>query len=177
MTQTHLAKPWKCPGGIGLLLGFDNHRFLSDESSLHNRASNLSLTECQKCGYCCLMRPCTPLPSEIPKVAKYLGIKVEDLVRKYMVVDKWPKSNYHLLWAWETQLDITGKLLPYNRTWDRGYCIFFDRKTHLCKIYPVRPKVAKLTECWTWDDVSSPLRYWGKNTIYRFLPGFQPEED
>jgi len=173
----HLATAERIEGGMGIILKMANIEFLEKERLLHKTARDTGLTECQHCGYCCLRRSCIPLPKEMPAIAKYLGLSPHELARQHMVADI-HIGNYCLLWALEIQLDLTGKLLPYNRTYDRGYCHFFDRKTHLCLIYPVRPKSAIDIECWNNSKASKvePWAKWNIDLVKQFLPDFIEED-
>ena len=133
---------------MGMLMSFSNMEFLNKEKQEHGTAARLGRTECQQCGFCCLRRPCIPTPDELEVIAKYLGLSVRDTLKTKMVVDINEKNIYYPVWANESQQDMVGNLLPYNRTYDRGYCIFFDRTTHNCLIYEVRPEAARITQCW-----------------------------
>ena len=112
------------------------------------RALDLKKEECLKCGYCCGMRPCIPTPEELKEIAKFLKMKVNEMVEKYFVCDSYDWMNKFIFPAKETQLDITGTFIDSDRTYDTGYCVFFDKKKKECKIYPVRPQHARETDCW-----------------------------
>jgi Fe-S-cluster containining protein len=152
----------------------EHSKYIQREEERLLSAKRLGLKECQRCGFCCITISCIPRPDEIETIAKFLGLTSTELVRKYMVIYKLTDSNYFLMWAKEGQDDITGTLLPYDRALDKSYCIFFDKETKVCKIYPVRPLEARDWNCW---DVKP--RYieaasaWGRDDIYKFAPGFQ----
>lgn len=137
-------------------------------------ARNLGLKECQKCGCCCSGVTCLPKPDEIELIAKFLGLTGTELVKRYMVIDKFDDTNQFLRFAKEGQEDITGKSFPEERRFDRGYCILFDRKTKACKIYPVRPLEARDLNCWDAEPkFSDGAGAWGKDDIYEFVPSFR----
>ena len=111
-------------------------------------------------------------------IAEYLGLSVSDTLKTKMVIDTDKRGIYNPKWANEAQLDIVGRFLPYNRTWDRGYCIFFDRRTHDCLIYEVRPKSARVTECWNEDDCDcNPEVSWSKELLLKLCPELNFSEE
>lgn len=60
---------------------------------------------------------------EIKAISNYLTISIEEFAQKYL---KRVKNRYSL---------------QETKTKDDGYaCVFFDDKSRLCQIYPVRPK-------------------------------------
>jgi len=124
------------------------------EESLHGkRAVDLGKKECTRCGACCARRPCIPTPSELKKIAEYLHTSARETIRKYFVIDRmWLRPEYFIFPAKTTQRDLTGEFVPSDRTFDRGYCVFFDQERKACKIYPVRPKTAREQNCWQEDD-------------------------
>lgn len=140
------------------------------ETLIGNRAADLGKTECQRCGFCCAMRPCIPTPDELKAIAKYLGMTLKQCVFTYFVVENLPQYDIDFIFpAKETQLDLVGKGVPPDRSWDKGYCIFYDKKEKKCKIYEVRPKHAAGHRCWekpeddpteevmaAWKDVHLP---------------------
>jgi len=161
---------------IGMLLNIENLDWLSTERKKHRTADQLGKEECQKCGFCCLRRTCIPTLKEFKEVAHYLGITPKELAEKYSVVDTERDGSFHIKWANEAQLDLTGTYPPYNRTYDKGYCIFFDKETLLCKIYPVRPLTAHTCKCWEDGDKGASPK-WAKRSIYKLLPNINLEEE
>ena len=147
--------------------------YLAEEEKKHSqRARNNGRKSCQRCGFCCLSQPCVPTPSEFNATADYLNITPRELARKYTVVNE-EKDGFYLLWARETQTDILGQWLPYYRTYDRGYCIFFNKENHACKIHEVRPKIAKDTKCWK-EKITPRKAIWTMEQIKAMLPDFNP---
>ncbi len=149
--------------------------YLRTEGRLALSAKNLSLKSCQRCGYCCLGVTCVPKPDEVEPIAGFLGLSTAELIKRYMLVDKFDDSNYFLRFANEKQQDITGAYLPPARWFDRGYCIFYDQRNRACGIYPVRPFEARDWNCW---DVKAAYikaaNLWKPADIYRLLPQFRP---
>jgi Fe-S-cluster containining protein len=152
--------------------------FVSREEEKHQTAKQLGLKECQRCGFCCLRRPCVPTPDEIGAIANFLGLTVEKFVRKFTIVDRQSGTDYFLRWIKKGQEDIAGEFAPWERTYDEGYCIFYDEVEKACKIYPVRPEDARRTNCWedeTEEQVFSPLKSWNEKEVRKFLPNFVEE--
>ena len=152
-------------------------RYLENKQKTCRPAMSSGLEECQRCGFCCLALTCVPRPEEIETIANSLGLTDRQLVAKYMVIDKYKSTNFFLRWAKEGQQDITGTYLPMERSFDPGYCVFFDPHNRACKIYPVRPKEARISNCWD-NDIDTNHRTgagcWSRFDIYRFIPSFNP---
>ncbi|MEQ4490286.1 MAG: YkgJ family cysteine cluster protein [Dehalococcoides mccartyi] len=145
----------------------------------HFMAAKFNFKSCQRCGYCCLCYPCIPRPDEIAPAARYLEMTISDFVNKYMVADTADCQIFFLRWAKEGQEDITGARIPPWRTYDRGYCVLFDKGKKSCRIHPVRPSEAKLIKCWdnrqSRDKKLWGMSSWGKDDIFAFLPDFDPK--
>ena len=140
---------------FGILQQFSYHDYIAREESKHQTAKKLGKNYCLKCGFCCLRRPCIPTPQEFYKIAKHLNLSPEKALKKHFVIDSLQFGGTKFIFpAKTTQLDITGKYIPSNRTFDEGYCNFFDEKKRVCAIYPVRPLTAQIQSCW--DDKDSP---------------------
>ena len=124
-------------------------QYLVSEKAKHTRAVDIGKKECIRCGYCCLQRPCIPTPTEFEVIAKFLGLTLSDTLKKFFVIDALESGGTKFVFpAKDTQLDITGQYVPWRRTYDEGYCIFYDKKEHKCKIWPVRPETARVQNCW-----------------------------
>lgn len=170
--ERHLAKAQPILSkGLGILMRMNNLLFLDEERKKHGTADLLGKKECQRCGFCCLCMSCIPTPDELEVIAEYLGLTVRDTLKSKMVIDVGKGYSHYPKRAREHQEDMVGRLLPYNRTWDRGYCIFFDRRTHDCLIYDVRPEAARITECWINSDHKfDPVDYWSKEKLLELCP-------
>lgn len=142
----------------------------------HPSAARLKVSKCLRCGLCCYQYPCIPRPEEIEPVAEYLNLTVVELINRYMVIDTTDCQAFFLRWAKHGEEDITGKRIPPARTFDRGYCIFYDEAKKSCLIHPVRPKEAQAIKCWEsksgYDKSLWGITGWAEKDIYRFLPDF-----
>ena len=151
--------------------------YLGYMASKHMMAVRFGLKSCQRCGQCCL-RFCTPRPDEIAPVAQHLGMSVDELVNKYLVIDTADCKTFFLRWIKHGEEDLAGKRIPPLRTFDRGYCIMYDEKNRACLIHPVRPREAKYIKCWEKDsgtDLSMwGATHWSETDIYRFVTDFNP---
>lgn len=135
---------------------FDYQDYLTRERSKHKSAVMKGKTYCLRCGMCCMQRPCIPTPKEFYKIAKFLKMSPKNTLEKYFVIDALAEGETKFIFpAKTTQLDITGKYISSNRTFDKGYCVFYDKKKKICKIYSVRPKMARITNCWDGKDGNS----------------------
>lgn len=148
--------------------------YLAEEKRKHvKRAYNSGHKSCQGCGFCCLTQSCVPTPKEFNIVAEYLNLTPQELASQYAVVNV-DTDGFYLLWARETQKDILGEILPIYRTYDRGYCTFFDKVTHGCKIHDVRPYSAYQTRCWEKEKEEFDGS-WTIEQIFDVLPDFNPD--
>ena len=155
---------------LGVLMSSDNQQWLNAERVKHGTADVLEKTECQRCGWCCLRMPCIATPDELVYIARYLELSVRELIKTKMVIDL-SLGRVYPKWAKESQLDMAGKMLPYNRTYDRGYCIMFDRKTHDCLIQKVKPHTAVICRCWDWTtDDNDPVSEWSRDLLLKLCP-------
>lgn len=112
-------------------------------------------SKCRKCGVCCRRHPCSLHPEDLPKIANFLGLSIQETIDKYLI---W--SNDTLL----EDCDYKYYLRPMTKTEHKnkdednciGYylfeysltsCVFLDDTTNLCKIHPVIPKGGKMWSC------------------------------
>ena len=170
-----MNNPLRMRGGIDIDTRRAEHdAYMAEEEKKHSqRARNNGQKSCQLCGFCCLKQPCVPAPGEFNAVAEYLDITPAELASSYAVVNE-EKEGFYLLWARETQADLLGQCLPYYRTYDRGYCVFFNKEAHTCRIHQVRPKTAKETKCWR-DKITPCTAIWTVEQIQSVLPHFNPD--
>ena len=119
-------------------------------------------TECIRCGLCCARRPCIPTPDELKVIAEFLGMGLEEAVKTYFVGDRLPRADVEYIFpAKHGQEDVTGEFLSARRTFDKGYCIFFDEEKKACTIQEVKPASAKDNKCWEDVDTVTPaLETW-----------------
>ncbi|CAI82359.1 YkgJ family cysteine cluster protein [Dehalococcoides mccartyi] len=141
-------------------------------------AASTNASKCIRCGLCCYQYPCIPRPEEIEPIAQYLELTTLDLINKYMVINTADCKVYFLRWAKHGEEDITGKMIPPARTFDRGYCVFYDQKSRSCCIHPIRPQEARVIKCWEknngMDKSLWGITGWNSQDILRFLPDFSP---
>lgn len=140
----------------------------------------LGVKHCVKCGLCCHIRTCVPTPSELKKIAKFLKLTPKKLIGKYYVIDRMGLGSevYFVKPAGKNIKDLVGKFIPAERTFDEGACIFLG-KDNLCKIYPVRPKMARLTKCWKeTKDYNFEKPWRGNQLLKQFgIDGDRKEEE
>ena len=137
----------------GIFASIKYGEYLKHAKATHTRAVDIEKAECIKCGFCCLQRPCIPTPKEFEEIAKFLDITPSEALKKFFVIDALETGGTKFVFpAKESQLDITGHYVPWRRTYDEGYCIFFDKTEKKCKIWIVRPNTARVMECWSNSD-------------------------
>lgn len=160
-----------------LALTYETH--ITEISNRHLSASRLGVKYCTRCGLCCYQYPCIPRPEEIDPVADFLGLSVAELISRFTVINTADCKIYFLRWAKHGQEDIAGKMIPPARTFDRGYCIFFNIAEKQCLIYPVRPREASAVKCWQQNCGRNRslwgITSWDKGSIFQFLPDFSPK--
>lgn len=143
-------------------------------------AEDLSKKECIKCGLCCYMRSCIPTPTELKKIAEFLGLTVKKTIKKYFCVDRENLSTiYYVKPAGINQLDLLGTFIPADRSFNEGKCIFLD-ENNLCKIYTVRPLTSIEKRCWEEYEGISMKRVreeWKKDKLENYYDEYEEFED
>lgn len=121
---------------------------------------------CIKCGYCCNRRSCVPTPKELTKIAKFLKLKPKKCINTYFAIDRSSFGyNYIIKPVSSNIMDLAGKFIPSSRTFNEGRCVFLS-KHNLCKIYPVRPKSAKICKCWEEEQIEYDVNgFWEENKL------------
>jgi len=166
----------------GLRLQHETYDKLESLRKRLKPASLRGVDHCVKCGFCCHCRSCIPTLSELKKVAKFLKLTPNELIHKYYAIDKQPFGNIYFLKPVGVNIkDLAGKFIPARRTYNEGKCIFLG-KGNLCKIYPVRPKMARITKCWKEnskiDNINNKIiNSWGNKLKEEFgIDGSKEEE-
>lgn len=141
---------------FGTLLKIEKTLQLVDFCDLLQPASSKGLNHCVKCGFCCIRKTCVPSPNELIKIADFLQITVKELLHSYYTIDITTKATemegiFYPRPINQSQLDLVGKFLFAERSFDVDKCIF-QGKNNKCKIYPIRPNQAKITICWGVND-------------------------
>lgn len=123
--------------------------------------------KCVMCGFCCHRRTCIPTPEELKKIAEFLNLTPKKLINKFFAIDRqWLGKDYYVKPLSENILDLAGKFIPNDRTFNEGKCVFLD-ENNKCKIYPVRPKTAQIQKCWEEDeeDKENVIDSWKDNVL------------
>ena len=105
-------------------------------------------------------------------------MSTKEAVKKYFIIDSFsssPDGDKFIFPCKEMQTDITGEYIGAERGYDKGYCIFYDKEKKECKIYPVRPKDARLQKCWEKDAEYDPIKEWKNVDWFEFVDGGKPE--
>lgn len=146
------------------------------------RAVDLGKKECQRCGWCCAVRPCIPTPEELRRIAEYLGLPLKEAVQKYFIFDEFQEIGPTFIApARVTQCDLTGHMLPSYRTYDASFCVFYEEAGHLCKLQAVKPLQAKLIRCWRKKSIHGAMATltavlsW-KDIVFEEYVGIMPEK-
>ena len=137
---------------MGFMDGWMNQSYeesrLKNLEKSFNTAKKLGVNECQKCGFCCNKRTCIPTPNELINISKLFGLTIKETINKYFCIDRTTFSDtYFVKPAGINNIDLVGKFIPSDRTFNEGKCIFLT-DNNLCKIYDIRPEAAKSQHCW-----------------------------
>ena len=136
-------------------------------------SDKLGLAECNKCGYCCHVRSCIPTPEELVKIAGFLKLTTTELINEYYCIDYMNYGDpYYVKPAGINQLDLTGSLIPDDRTFNEGKCVFLE-DNNLCKIHEVKPKSARVQECWAESDyeIKETINSWDGDQLSKLYEG------
>jgi len=133
---------------IGILKKMEEQERLSKLRIKLNPADLQKKNKCVMCGFCCNCRTCIPTPTEAKKIAEFLKLSVKDMINKYYVIDEnGTYPHFHIKPLGKNILDLGGKIIPAERTWNEGACVFLD-ENNKCKIHEVKPHSAKIMRCW-----------------------------
>ena len=148
-----------------LLREAQTNRLLTLEGKL-KPARIRKLKKCVRCGYCCHVRTCVPTPDELIKISRFLKKSIKETIEKYFGIDV-AEGVYFVRPLGVNIKDLAGKFIPWERTYDEGKCIFLRKmpfKTK-CKIYPVRPKQARVLKCWKEEREYNYLKSWRNDIL------------
>ena len=151
---------------FGIFQRFEYMDWVEREKANRNPAVEQGLEECVGCGWCCARRTCVPTPDEIPGIAEFLGLTVEQLIAQYMVGDRMEGHEF-LRFANTAQKDVLGEFLSSSRTFDKGDCILFHNSSG-CAIHEVKPADAKGAECWVDTTDISAIESWPEGKMEEF---------
>ena len=161
---------------MNYLMNMDERARVDKLEAQFQTAEKIKKTECQKCGFCCHRRTCVPTPEEIPKIAEFLKLSIPELIKTYYCIDAKTESMiYHIKPAGINQKDLLGQFIPGDRTFNEGPCIFLTEEK-LCQIHPVRPKSAKLQECWTPNSTYNEFAFWKEDSLKKLYPEWERED-
>jgi Fe-S-cluster containining protein len=122
------------------------------------------LDYCIKCGFCCSKRTCIPTPDELVEIAKFLKVTPEILISTKFVVDRIVDIPYFVRPVASNIIDLAGKFIPSERTWNEGTCVFLKKSE--CEIYDARPESAKVQICWDIKPTTyNPRKFWESNIL------------
>ena len=117
------------------------------------RAMDKGLKECQRCGFCCHLKPCAMSPEDLNRLAVVKGMSPSEFFKSFCVVDKIEKVPLTVLPRRVGQSCYAGRWVPCHSTWDTDSCVFWD-KAKGCTVYRNRPKSAKVSLC---NDDKPPI--------------------
>lgn len=120
---------------------------------------------CRRCGNCCHSQTGWLQPEDLSAIANYLGIKQEDLIDQYLVIDYLadPNRGYTYVFAPVKVNEFTsqplvspGKRVPWRYNEEYAPCIFWQPES--CVIHPVKPLECRLYSCSTTSEVEASRR-------------------
>lgn len=96
--------------------------------------------ECKKCGKCCMMGSGFLADEDLPRIAKYLGISEEELIRTCLTKKKLFNTERYKP---NIISDSKGKTAVHE---GYGRCIFYDENRG-CIIHEVKPLECRISSC------------------------------
>jgi len=138
-------------------------KYLVSWKSRHPSAKDLGEKNCNRCAFCCMCRPCIPIPEDMQKIAAHMDMNIEELVTTKFVADTYHEDYEHQKWFLvPARTDQEpGEHLEPEDTHSTAHCVFLGDDLQ-CAINDVKPKSAKIFECWD------------KSTIYEGDPKEAP---
>ncbi len=98
---------------------------------------------CEKCVSACKNDPGRLLPEELPKLAAFLELTVEELILSFLV--KIPLRGREVIYAYAPAklkgkrfMAEPGSVVPDYYSRERGSCVFLD-ENGLCSVHSVKP--------------------------------------
>lgn len=101
---------------------------------------------CQRCGKCCRTHPCALSPKDLKIIGKHLGMTIEQLCKRYIVIDYvqiLDERHYYLCPA--RQGDTSGTAVHDDWTFSNSPCVFL--KSNDCTIEEAKPKGGRTLSC------------------------------
>ena len=139
----------------------DFNRWLTSQLKDRKPADKIGAKECQRCGGCCVRGPCGLDKEDVPKLAKFLNISIQELFDNYLVVDG-SDPKFYLRPRRSGQSG--GHYLTCSETYEQSACVFFrDGQPGECAIHAAKPKHAQETKCWEENGVEFPI--WTKKEL------------
>lgn len=116
-------KPRSETSGWALIFqSMDFNRWLMSQIKDRKPADKIGAKECQRCGCCCVRGPCGLDKEDVPKLAKFLDVSIQELFDKYLVVDG-SDPKFYLRPRRSGQSG--GHYLTCSETYERSACVFF----------------------------------------------------
>jgi Fe-S-cluster containining protein len=101
---------------------------------------------CFGCGSCCIAHPCALAPLDMSKIADFLGVSIDSLFQRFLVLDFVEHSGrrrYYICPARKN--DRAGTVVDGDWTFSSSPCIFLrDGK---CSIEAVKPRGGRMYYC------------------------------
>jgi Fe-S-cluster containining protein len=101
---------------------------------------------CLRCDSCCMTHPCALAPSDLMRIAVFLGISSAELFRKYLVLDYDLTSGKRRYYACPARVgDEPGTIVPCTWTLANSPCVFL--RDNSCTIEQVKPHGGRVFAC------------------------------
>lgn len=140
---------------------------------------NLEQKSCNRCTYCCWIKPCNLVKEDVEILANHFNITPKELFETYLVIDTAgvDYGKFTLTPIREEWKVYAGSFLPSNATYDLDTpCIFLNKEEKKCSLHDTaKPKGGKEMECWNQEKEYS--NYGFTKAELKELVGWDGNED
>lgn len=106
--------------------------------------------ECENCGECCINAPCPLAPNDLPKIANFFKLSVEETIKKYLIWDYWLGEHMEKFYYLAPKRKNDTETITRFEWISKGEPCIFLKKTKRgfkCKIHKIKPKGGKNYLC------------------------------
>lgn len=118
---------------------------------------------CLRCGSCCTTHPCALAPSDLIRIARFLGISSTELFRKYLVLDYVFASGSRHYYVCPARVgEELGAIVASTWTFADSPCVFL--RDNSCTVEPVKPRGGRAFLCRLMTGSNHDCIAYGKKT-------------
>jgi hypothetical protein len=118
---------------------------------------------CLRCRSCCIAHPCALAPSDLIRIARFLGISSSELFRKYLVLDYVFASGSRHYYVCPARVgEEPGTIVASTWTFADSPCVFL--RDNSCTVEPVKPRAGRAFLCRLMTGSNRDCIGYGKKT-------------